>query len=223
MNVRYVLFDLDGTLCDSADGILRALRAALDDEGLPRLDAATERALIGPPFYQSLPALIGPDRVWPVIERYRTHYATTMFDARCYDGVRELIDALSRRHVVLAVATSKAEFYARPVVEHLGLSSYFATVVGDTLDGARATKTAVIAESLRRLGNPDPASAIMIGDRAHDVVGALANGVAPWGAAWGYGGVPELRSAGATEVFDRPNDLHDAFVSRCSEGDVSVA
>jgi len=207
-----MLFDLDGTLSDSAPGILGSLRHALRVNGLPPLSAEQERELLGPPFYESLPPIVGEQHVAAVIARYREYYgATGMFETRRYDGVAEVLDWLGERDVTLAVATSKPEHYAGPIVEHLGFADRFVTVCGDTLDGARGNKALVVGEALSRLGNPEPGSVLMIGDREHDVLGARAHGVACLGAGWGYGTVDELSAAGALAQFTAPGDLLTAL------------
>lgn len=203
--VGTVLFDLDGTLSDSAPGILASLRRAFAEVGIPPMDERTERSLLGPPFYESLPPLVGADRVPAIIEAYRRHYDTAMFHTSVYDGIIELLNDLQSRGLVLAIATSKPEMYARPIVEHLGITGYFATVGGDSADGSRDTKAKVIAETLRRLGEPDPAGVLMLGDRSHDVDGARAHGIDCLGAGWGYAQPGELD--GALEVFATPRDL----------------
>jgi phosphoglycolate phosphatase len=207
LRIRTVLFDLDGTLSKSESGIIGSLRQAFDDLGLPRLDDRTERSLIGPTFADALPPLVGADIVPKLIERYRAHYATGMFDTELYDGALEVLDDLRARGVTLAVATSKPEFHAKPVIDHLGLADYFVTVAGDSLNYERRTKALVIAEALRRLGHPDPATVLMVGDRKHDVEGAAAHGIPTIGAGWGYGQPGELVEAGAVEVFPVPRDL----------------
>jgi phosphoglycolate phosphatase len=204
-----VLFDLDGTLSDSAPGILGALRYAFAANGLPPLDATTERVLLGPPFYESLPPLIGGEEKLPaVIDAYREKYgAGGMFDASVYDGVREVLAMLYVSGVRLAVATSKPEYYARPIIEHLGLAEFFETVGGDELDGSLGTKALVIEKVLGRLGSPGPSDVMMIGDRAHDVVGAREHGIRCIGAGWGYGMPGELEKAGAEPVCAEPREL----------------
>ncbi|HJQ02208.1 MAG TPA: HAD hydrolase-like protein [Jatrophihabitans sp.] len=205
---RIVLFDLDGTLSDSAPGILHSLRLAFDKVGLPWVDPATARALLGPPFWHSLPPLVGADKVDEVVRIYRRHYwAGAMLHTTCYPGVAELLAELAERGLRLAVATSKAEPQAIRIVEHLGLADYFETVCGDTLDGRRDSKALVVGEALRRLGRPDPAQVLMVGDRSHDVLGAAAHGVDCAGALWGYGSRAELAAAGAVELCQTPAEL----------------
>ncbi len=213
-----VLFDLDGTLSDSAPGILAALRHAFDVNGIARLDPATERSLLGPPFYTSLPPLIGgEDRLPAVIASYREHYAGgsaggsrsselagSMYDTAVYDGVAAVVAAAHVAGRRLAVATSKPEPMAVLIVEHLGFGDYFKTVGGDELDGSLGTKALVIDKVLARLGNPDPADVLMVGDREHDVIGAREHGIACLGAGWGYGAPGELTAAGAAVVCETP-------------------
>jgi phosphoglycolate phosphatase len=195
VTARIVLFDLDGTISDSAPGILASLRYAFDVNGLPPLDPTTERELLGPPFYESLPPIIGHDRLRPVIDSYRARYADAMYDTTAYPGVPELLAALAADGRRLAVATSKPEHYAVPIVEHLGLAGHFETVGGDDLDGSLHTKALVIGQVLARLGTPDPADVLMVGDRSHDVVGARAHGIDCIGARWGYAMPGELEQA----------------------------
>ncbi|HEV2887695.1 MAG TPA: HAD hydrolase-like protein [Jatrophihabitans sp.] len=204
-----VLFDLDGTLSDSAPGILGALRASFAEAGLDWVDADTARSLLGPPFSHSLPPLVGEHRVAQVVTTYRQHYVEggAMFDTCCYDGVLDILQALAGRGYRLAVATSKPEPHASRIVAHLGLAGFFQTVCGDTLDGRRESKALVVGEALRRLGNPDPATVLMVGDRSHDVLGAAAHGLGCAGALWGYGSATELTAAGALRLCAKPSEV----------------
>jgi phosphoglycolate phosphatase len=199
-----VLFDLDGTISDSAPGILAALRQAFTEHGLAPLDERTERTLLGPPFYESLPPIVGDDQLWPVIESYRANYATTMYDSAPYAGMPELLTALHDAGHRLAVATSKPEPYAVPIVEHLGVAGLFETIGGDEPDGSLRTKALVIDKVLRRLGNPEPRAVLMVGDRSHDVIGARAHGIDCVGVGWGYAAPGELEHAGAVAVCATP-------------------
>jgi phosphoglycolate phosphatase len=203
-----VLFDLDGTLADSAPGILASLRHAFTVNGLPPLEPGIERGLLGPPFYESLPPLIGDALVPDVIASYREFYSREgMFDATVYAGVEQLLAQLHGAGKILAVATSKPERYAVPIVEHLGLADYFLTIGGDELDGSLRTKALVIEKVLGRLGAPEAADVLMVGDRSHDVEGARAHGIATIGAAWGYGLPGELAAAQPLAICATPADV----------------
>jgi phosphoglycolate phosphatase len=207
MRPSVVLFDLDGTLSDSAPGILSSLRFAFREHGLPPLDPATERALLGPPFYDSLPPLIGTDMLWPVIESYRARYAEAMYESTAFAGVRDLLVELRSDGRRLAVATSKPEHFAVPIVEHLGLTDFFETVGGDDLDGTRRTKSLVIGNVLARLGNPAPDHVVMVGDRSHDVNGAREHGMAAIGVRWGYALAGELEAARPVAICTTPAEV----------------
>jgi phosphoglycolate phosphatase len=209
--MRIVLFDLDGTVSDSAPGILASLRYAFEVNGLPPLDPMTERELLGPPFYDSLPPIVGDDLLWPVIESYRARYAEAMYLSSAFAGVAELLAALQRDGRRLAVATSKPEHYAVPIIEHLGLTRYFETIGGDELDGSLRTKALVIGKVLERLGNPDPAEVIMIGDRSHDVLGAREHGIDAIGVRWGYGLPGELEAVHPAHICRTPADVAEVL------------
>lgn len=206
---RCVLFDLDGTLSDSAPGILSSLRLAFAEAGVPWLPDDAARTLLGPPFGHSLPPLVGAERVDQVVAAYRQHYVVegAMFQTTRYDGVLEVLDWAAEQGLRLAVATSKPEPHAARIIEHLGLTGYFETVGGDTVDGRRDSKALVVAEVLARLGNPAPESVLMVGDRSHDVLGAAAHGVGCAGALWGYGSAAELVAAGALRLCAKPAEV----------------
>ncbi len=209
MSYDYVLFDLDGTLSDSAPGILGSLELAFAEVGVPWLDPVTARTLLGPPFWHSLPPHVGADKLDAVVAAYRRHYVDgeAMFRTSRYDGVLELAQSLVQQGITLAVATSKPEPHASRIVEYLGMHGLFETIGGDTVDGQRDSKALVIGEVLQRLGNPAPASVLMIGDRSHDVLGAAAHGLGCAGVLWGYGSAEELSTAGALRLCAEPADV----------------
>jgi phosphoglycolate phosphatase len=209
---RTVLFDLDGTLSDSAPGILAALRHAFVVNGLSPLDEHTERALLGPPFYESLQPLIGAAAVPGVIAAYRDVYGNGgMFDTTAYAGMAGVLAAAQEAGFRLAVATSKPEHYAVPIVEYLGLNEYFQTIGGDELDGSLGTKALVIGKVLTRLGTPDPSTVLMVGDRSHDIEGARVHGIAGIGVEWGYALPGELAAAQPALICATPRDLARAL------------
>jgi phosphoglycolate phosphatase len=213
-----VLFDLDGTISDSAPGILGSLRAAFTDVGVPWVDDDVARSLLGPPFWHSLPPLVGQHRLDAVVASYRRHYVDqeAMFDTRVYPGVADVLSDLAHRGARLGVATSKPEPHALRILSHLGLADRFAVVGGDTLDGALGSKAMVIADVLRRLDTPGTGTILMVGDRSHDVLGAAANGLVCAGVLWGYGTEAELRESGARWLCREPSDVTTIWASRCA-------
>jgi|HubBroStandDraft_6_1064221.scaffolds.fasta_scaffold787208_1 phosphoglycolate phosphatase len=206
-----VLFDLDGTLVDSGPSILAALRKALAEEGVPPLAPEVEPTLLGPPMYLALPPLIGEDAAARVVAAYRRIFMGEgfVFRAGLYPGIEALLDGLARERVRLAVATSKPEPTALALLENLGLASRFTTICGDTMDAGRPSKSAVVAEALRRLGTSP--HTVMVGDRSHDVIGARDQGLPCVGAGWGYATPGELEAAGAIAVLPDPPALAAAW------------
>ena len=209
-----VLFDLDGTLTASGPGILASVRYALTELDRPIPPPAALDTFIGPPLLDSFRDVCGMDetQAQEAIAAYRVYYGRSgQFENSVYAGIPEALGALRAAGCVLAVATSKAEPYARSILDHFGLSQWFTDIVGSELDGRRTLKADVIAEVLRRLDRPAD-SAVMIGDRSHDVLGATATGMPCLGALWGYGSAAELTSAGAAQLVDTPADLVTALL-----------
>lgn len=209
-----ILFDLDGTLTDSAPGIVNCLRYALDDMGIAHPDDAAMRAFLGPPLATTLSGHLGMTdaEVERAIVRFRERYHDVgLFENEVYAGIPEVLDTLDRTAAVLAVATSKPTYSATRILEHFGLAGHFAFIGGAELDGTRHVKADVIAHTLDELAAlhvlPSASRTVMVGDREHDVIGARAHGIGCVGVLWGYGDEAELLGAGASEVVETPPAL----------------
>ena len=208
---RLVLFDLDGTLVDSSPGIWASVRAAAAALALPDPTPGQLRAMVGPPLQDGFALVLGVPLadVPRAVAAYREHYAAgALLDVTVHDGVPDLLDQLLGEGAVLAVATSKPEVFAVRVLEHTGLLPAFASVHGATLDGAVRHKDQVVAAALA--AHPDGRRPVLVGDRAHDVLGAAAHGLPCVGAGWGPAPVGELDDAGAAVVAEHPADVLDA-------------
>ena len=205
-----VLLDLDGTLVDSASGILGSLEAAFAELEIALPHRGLPRTLLGPPLYTTLPGLVGDAAAPELLATYRRIYAERgVLESPPFPGVEELLHELAGVGVRLAVATSKAEVYATRIVADRGWTDHFDTVCGDTLDAVRPTKADVVGEALRRMGRPD--TTVMVGDRLHDVVGARTHGIDCLGAGWGYAAPGELEEAGAAAVYADVGELAAAL------------
>ncbi|NDR54029.1 HAD hydrolase-like protein [Actinomyces sp. 565] len=196
-----VLFDLDGTLIDSAPAILAALKGAFKELGLPAQAPAELMRFVGPPLvdgFRLYAGLTGAANT-QAVETYRRHYRRTMLDSPLYDGVAELVRALSAAGTPLALATSKHEGLAREILDHAGLLDCFAVVSGAGSGDVGGRKDQVIASALQRLAatGADLSRPVHIGDLHHDVAGASAEGIDCIGVLWGYGDPESLRSAAA--------------------------
>ena len=215
MSLLVVLFDLDGTLIDSSPGIRRCVDESLAFHELAPITDAQFAEFIGPPLTDSFGGLASdPSMVPSLIAVYREHYgAGGMYEYSVYDGVPELLDRLVARGYRLGVATSKVGRYARPVVDHAGLSDRFGVVSGAESDGPGAAKPVVMTAAIEALGVEDPATVVMIGDRAHDGQGASALGTHFIGVSWGFARPGELHGAGASVVVSHPEQLDEAIAS----------
>ena len=213
--LTHILLDLDGTLVDSAPGILGSLRAAFDELGIDHDPAVLDERLLGPPLYESLPPIVGARAAEAVMPVYRRIYSEEggLNRSTAYPGADDLLRALTGAGVTVALATSKAEVSAHKILANQGWTELFTEIVGDTRDAARPTKAHVVGEALARLGHPGGADApLMVGDRSHDVIGARAHGLDCHGAGWGYGQPGELVDAGAVAVHASAADLRAALL-----------
>lgn len=205
-----VLWDLDGTLTNSALGITRGLQHVLRTLGHPVPEADELLRYIGPPINITLAGLIGSDdpaRVNEAVQLYRQRYNEIgKLENEVIPGIPEALEAVGSSGARQFVATSKLELYSIDIVRHFGMESFFETVHGSQLDGSRADKGELIAHILKTEGL-DPARTVMIGDREHDVIGARKNNVPVIGVLWGFGDRAELEEAGATAVAEHPSEL----------------
>ncbi len=212
----HLLFDLDGTLTDSKPGILNCIQHAMASHGLPVPRQEDLGWCIGPPLRETLARLLGDDShelLEPVLVTYRERYGTVgLFENELYPEIVETLFALRDRGHTLHVATSKVEVYAKRIIDHFGLSEFFVSVNGSGMDGSRANKAILIAHVLQTQGI-DPAEAVMIGDREHDMIGAKANSLPAIGALWGYGSGRELMESGATLCARVPHLLPELIAS----------
>jgi phosphoglycolate phosphatase len=204
-----VLFDLDGTLTDSSPGITKCIQYALTELGYPAPPVESLRWCLGPPLKQSFATLLAPDSQLAdvALEKYRERFSTVgLFENSVYPGIEEALNDLSRRGHSLYVATSKPRVYAERIIEHFGLTKYFRSVDGSELDGTRTDKAELIAYILKR-ESIAATGAVMIGDREHDMIGAVKNQVRGIGVLWGYGSREELEKAGADACIASPKEL----------------
>ena len=206
---KTVLFDLDGTLTDSGEGIINCAALALAHFGLPVPSREELRVFVGPPLYESFQRFGVPaDRVDEAIRVYRSRYIPTgMFENAPYPGIQALLEALKKDGYTLYVATSKPEEMSVTILERFGLVPYFDRICGASTDTSRSTKDAVIAYLLEQSGARE--DMVMVGDTKYDVLGAKAHGIPAIGVSWGYGSVEEMLEAGAVGIAHSMDALLD--------------
>ncbi|MCV7302545.1 HAD-IA family hydrolase [Mycobacterium barrassiae] len=184
---QLVIFDLDGTLTDSAQGIVASFRHALGTVGASVPEGDLAALIVGPPMHHTLQEMGLGDDADDAIAAYREDYLARGWAMnRPFDGIPALLADLQSAEVRLAVATSKAEPTAQRILAHFGLDGHFEVIAGASVDGLRATKSEVVKHALVQL-EPLPERVLMIGDRSHDVEGAAEHGIDTVVVGWGYG------------------------------------
>ena len=210
-NYDIILFDLDGTLTNSAPGILNSVRYACRKLGLEMPSEATLRKFLGPPLIESFRTLLGlhDADAERALAAFREYFPVTgIFENEVYDGVPALLADLKAAGKTVLLATSKPEEYAKRIMEHFDLAQYCDFICGATLDETRTDKAEVIAYALATAGITDKAGVVMVGDREHDVLGAKKNDLPCIGAVYGYGTAEELTAAGAAVLAETVEELH---------------
>ena len=204
---KTVLFDLDGTLTDSGEGIINCAIPALEHFGLPIPSREELRVFVGPPLHETFQRFGVPsDRTDEAIRVYRSRYIPTgMFENTPYPGIKELLETLKKENYTLYVATSKPEEMSVTILERFGLAPYFDRICGASIDSSRSTKDAVIAYLLEQSGAKE--DMVMVGDTKYDVLGAKAHGIPAIGVSWGYGSADEMEEAGAIGIADTMEQL----------------
>ncbi|MEK4932759.1 MULTISPECIES: HAD family hydrolase [Bacillus] len=204
------LFDLDGTLTDPKEGIINSVLYALEKIGIEEVNISELDSFIGPPIQQSFVDRYNMNEI--EVERavfYFREYLkqSGLLENKVYDGIPTLLQELKDAGNRLFVATSKPTVFAKQVIEHFQLTSFFEEIVGSNLDGTRIKKEEIIAHILQTNEELQKEEMVMIGDRKHDVIGANSNGIASIGVLYGYGNENELSDAGASHIVKDVEEL----------------
>lgn len=206
--IKYLLFDLDGTITDPKEGITKCVQYALSKFDIEE-ECDNLLSFIGPPLTDSFIDFYGFDKQKAelAIKYYRERYAKIgLFENSAIDGIHEVLEKLKNSGYTLAVATSKPTCFAISICEKYDFSKYFDIIMGSELDGTRTKKSEIIYEVLKQL-NAKPEEVVMIGDRKYDIIGAKEVGTASIGVRFGYAEDGELEKAGADFIVGTPNEL----------------
>lgn len=204
---KVILFDLDGTLTDSGEGIINCSIMTLKHYGCTIPSHEEMRTFVGPPLHESFIRFGVPaEKAEEAVEVYRSRYNTVgKFENTPYPGVRDLLETLKEHGHTLYVATSKPEETSVEILEHFDLAKYFDRICGASQDTSRCSKDAVIAYLLEQDGRIE--SMVMVGDTKFDVLGAKKHGIPAIGVSWGYGTVDEIEAAGAKAIAYTTQEL----------------
>jgi phosphoglycolate phosphatase len=209
--MRYILFDLDGTLTNPKLGITKSVQYALNTKGITVEDLNSLTKYIGPPLRNTFMEF-GYNEIEAdaLIDKYREYYKVTgIYENEVYGGIEKLLHKLKEDGMKIYTATSKPEHFAKIILEHFKLDQYFEDICGATMDSSRSTKEAVIRYALEKNNIVDLNEVVMIGDREHDVEGAKRVGITSIGVLFGYGSRDELVEAGADHLAGTVEEIYD--------------
>lgn len=204
--MKKVLFDLDGTLINSQEGITKGVQYALREQmGIEEPDLESLRCFIGPPLALMFDQRyhIPPEQIEPTVSKYREYYDVTgMYECVLYPGVREILQHLHEKGYTIGLASSKPEQSCEGILKHLDIAKYFDYIVGASMGPERREKVLVLQEAFRRMEVSDYRDVVLVGDTKYDAIGASKAGIACIGVTFGFGTREELFAAGAEAVFD---------------------
>lgn len=204
-----IIFDLDGTLTDSASGVINSVYYALQKLDI-EADGADLNSFIGPPLQRSFREKFKFDeeKVQEAIEYFREYYREKgIYENRLYPSVSEMLEKLALKGKRIYLATSKATPFAEIILRHFQIDRYFEAVAGATLDGTRVEKKDVLAHLVELSGNLYPQESVMVGDRKHDIIGARDHGLDTAAVTYGYGSVEELSGEKPTYLVHSVKEL----------------
>ena len=213
MSFKYILFDLDGTIVNTKEGITRCVEYSLSHFGISVKNRDELEVFIGPPLHKSFQVYYGFDeeKSMDAVSKYRERYKDIgIFECNPYEGIVELIKELYKNNYYIGLATSKPEEYAIRILEKFKLLKYFRVVTGSNMDGSRTDKDEVIKEAIERFGaSGKEEEFLMIGDRHHDIYGAKKNGIKTVGVSYGFAKGDELVEAGADYIVTFPFQIKE--------------
>lgn len=214
MQYKYILFDLDGTLTDSKEGITKSVQYALSKFGIEARNLDELQKFIGPPLYDAFIEYYGfsEEKSLEAVKYYRERFREKgIFENKVYEGIPELLERLKESDFKLIIATSKPTEFSEKIVKHFDIYKYFDDVVGSEFDGTRGKKDEVIQYILDKY-KIAKSDAVMIGDRKYDMTGAHKSGIAAIGVTFGFGSIEELKDAGADYIAGSPKEIGEILL-----------
>lgn len=216
-NYKLILFDLDGTLTDPKTGITKSVQYSLRKFGINEENLDNLEKFIGPPLKNSYMEYYGftEEEAKLAVDYYREYFAETgIFENKIYIGIEELLKKLKINKIKIALATSKPTVYAEKILKHFNIFQYFDNITGSNLDGTMTDKSEIVKAVLIAFNEIDKSHVVMIGDRKHDIIGAVSNNIDSIGVEYGYGGREELLESRATIIVESVEELEQRILER---------
>jgi len=209
MRYNAVIFDFDGTICDTGEGILKSAKYALDAYGYDTPDYHELTCFIGPPLLITFQEKFGADpaKADEMVKKFRERYTNKgLFESELYDGIKDLLAALKKDGIKIGIASSKPQDYIEMLLGHFGIKPFFDSICGVSFTADCESKASIIARCQKDLGIAGN-ECIMVGDKKYDIEGAKANVIDSVGVLWGYGNKFEFIEAGAKFIVEKVNDI----------------
>lgn len=207
----YVIFDFDGTVVDTGEGIIKSLQYSFSEMGREVPDMSELKKFIGPPIHYSYTTYYGvsEEQVGEYIRKYRERYKVKgIYECHLYEGMTELLDSLKAKGIKIGIASSKPQHLIYSVSDYLGITDKFDAIVGVKIDDSNhSTKTGLVLEAMKQLGAADKTKVLMVGDRLYDIDGAKGAEVKSCGVLWGYGSEEEFREHGADYIVKSADEI----------------
>ena len=213
-NFDAVLFDFDGTVADTGEGVFLCVRHAIEVHGLKQPSDSEIRRFIGPPMivsYRTLYPQLCDDEIQSLMQSYREKYAEVgLYKYKLYDGITELLRKLNEAGIKTAVASSKPQEALTNIIKVSGIDKYFDCIVGADKNYKDSDKATIIEEAIRRTGATD--RVLMVGDRKYDIVGAHKAGVACAAVLFGYGSREEFDEYKADYIVESFKEVENLVI-----------
>ncbi|MBQ8183301.1 MAG: HAD-IA family hydrolase [Clostridia bacterium] len=207
---NYYLFDFDGTLCDTTEGIFNSIIYSLDCYGIKETDREKLRYFVGPPLFESYKTLynVSDDDAQWLIAKYRERYRVKAAEeSELYEGIKNLLKELKSRGKKIAIASSKPLVFVEEISKFHNIDMFYDFISAEDFKSNHSSKKDLINACLDFFNKPEKSEVIMVGDRFYDIDGAKGAGVDSAGAVYGFGTEEELTKAGATYILNTPEDL----------------
>lgn len=218
---KTVLFDLDGTLTDSAEGITKCVQHALVTMGYEAPELEDLHCFVGPPLKEMFMEYTGMSEEdgEKAVAIYRERYAPIgIFENRLYPRIVKMLELFQKEGITMGVASSKPEAFVKQVLEHFGIDDYFKVIVGSEMGGARVQKKEVVEEAIRRLKmEKHKEQVVLVGDTKFDVEGAREAGIDCIGVTYGYGDPDELEASNPIYLAESVSDVAECVLSQHSK------
>ncbi len=214
--IKNVLFDLDGTLINSSEGIIKSVLFTLNHYGIEETNIEGLKRFIGPPLADSFVKYYGfsKEKGKEAVDVYRTRYNVKgLYECELYPGIKELLVSLKDKGYRIGVATSKPEITSLQILEHLGVKELFDEIAGATMDGSIEKKVDVLELAFRRQPEFAKEETVLVGDTNFDILGANQAGIRAIGVSFGFGDAEVMKAAGAVCICDSASEIIDAIAS----------